>query len=278
MTDSSFKIKNTLTVNNTVQVNAGGLYFSNTLSLNSSNYYGTSNNSVYLGGVLNTLYVNTSGSYTLAGILTYNANLFVNSSNYIILGNSTVNSSINATTITTNSIASFTISSTNTTSVPLNVLGAPSATVNLFQVSNSGSTIFAINASGVAIGNGAGLTLANNVLYSNTTDQVVSGGATVNSFSLGISNSTINNFTIDPGKCALQYLTNNTATTITAPVNDGYCIIQLLNGSSAGSVTFTGFTEGTNIGDALTTTANNKFKIGIICINSISSYSIQACQ
>jgi hypothetical protein len=70
------------------------------------------------------------------------------------------------------------VTSTNTTVTPLTVKGVASATANLFEVGNSGSTVFAVNSIGVMVGNGAGLTsipyagitvLANNGIVANAT-------------------------------------------------------------------------------------------------------------
>jgi hypothetical protein len=43
-------------------------------------------------------------------------------------------------------------------------------------------------------------------------------------------------------------------------------------------VTFAGFTVGSNVGDALTTTNGNKFTISIWRIHGIASYTIKALQ
>ena len=79
------------------------------------------------------------------------------------------------------------------------------------------------------------------VILKTATEQVISGGATVTSYNLGITNSTVNSITIDSGKCPLQYITNNGAFTCTAPSNDGSCIVQILNGTSANTITFSGW-------------------------------------
>jgi hypothetical protein len=104
-------------------------------------------------------------------------------------------------------------------------------------------------------------------------DQVLSGGARVTSKSL-----TTGNITIDPGDRPLQYITNGGAFTITAPSNDGSCILLVTNNGSAGTITFTGFTVGSSVGDALTTTDTHKFSIHIWRINGTSAYRIAAHQ
>ena len=78
---------NTVSIGNT-SVNA---------TINSTAYTGSANNATNLGGAPYTAYVNTSGSFTVGGILTYNANLVVNTGNYIVLGNTSVNAIVNST-------------------------------------------------------------------------------------------------------------------------------------------------------------------------------------
>lgn len=107
-------------------------------------------------------------------------------------------------------------------------------------------------------------------------DQTLSGGANVTSFSIGtVSSGTT---TIDCGKSPLQFLTGNGAFTFAAPANDGSCDVLITNGASAGAVTFSGFTEGSNTGDALDTTNAHKFLVAVVRINSISHYLVSAYQ
>jgi hypothetical protein len=104
-------------------------------------------------------------------------------------------------------------------------------------------------------------------------DQVVSGGAIVPALSLPTGS-----FTIDCGLRPLQYITNGGAFTITAPLNDGSCILLVTNNASAGTITFTGFTDGSNTGDSLTTTNTNIFYISIFRINGKSAHMVHAGQ
>ena len=56
--------------------NVSSLYVGNSsvkVTINSSSFSGTSNNSLYLGGVVASSYVNTSGNYTIAGNLNFTA-------------------------------------------------------------------------------------------------------------------------------------------------------------------------------------------------------------
>lgn len=112
-----------------------------------------------------------------------------------------------------------------------------------------------------------------NVAALNIADQTLTGGANVTSKSL-----TTGSVTIDCGACPLQYITNGGAFTITAPSNDGSCIVLVTNNASAGTITFSGFSVSSNTGDALTTTNGNKFMITVVRINGTSTYAIKALQ
>jgi hypothetical protein len=107
-------------------------------------------------------------------------------------------------------------------------------------------------------------------------DQTLSGGANVTANNLGTI--TTGTTTIDCGASPLQYFVNGGASTLAAPANDGSCIIYTLNNGSAGALSFTGFTESTNTGDALTTTNTSKFFISIARINGVSNYVVRALQ
>lgn len=107
----------------------------------------------------------------------------------------------------------------------------------------------------------------------NIADQTLTGGANVTSLS-----QSTGNITVDCGARPLQFITNNGAYTITAPANDGSCILMVTNGASAGATTFSGFTVGSSTGDPLTTTNTNKFYVWIGRINSVATYTIKALQ
>lgn len=111
------------------------------------------------------------------------------------------------------------------------------------------------------------------LLSNSIADQTISGGANVTALS-----QSTGNITIDCGARPLQYITNNGAYTITAPSNDGSCVLLVTNGASAGATTFSGFTVGSNTGDSLTTTNTNKFMIFITRINGTSTYTVKALQ
>ena len=107
-------------------------------------------------------------------------------------------------------------------------------------------------------------------------DQTLSGGANVTSSNQGTKSS--GTFTVDCGASPLQYIVNGGAFTLAAPANDGSCIVRSVNNGSAGAITFSGFTVGSNTGDALTTTNTQAFAIQIWRINSVSRYLISAYQ
>lgn len=135
----------------------------------------------------------------------------------------------------------------------------------------SGTTILA--AAATASGTISFPAVTDTVAVLGTADQTVAGGANVTSQSLSTGN-----VTIDCGSRPLQFITNGAAFTITAPANDGSCMLLVTNNASAGAITFSGFSVGTNTGDALTTTNTNKFTISIWRINGTSGYRIAAHQ
>lgn len=107
----------------------------------------------------------------------------------------------------------------------------------------------------------------------NINDQTLAGGANVTSLS-----QSAGSITIDCGARPLQYQTNNGAFTLTAPANDGSCILLTTNGASAGTITFSGFSQGSNSGDPLTLTNTSKFSIHIWRINGTSGYRVASHQ
>lgn len=129
------------------------------------------------------------------------------------------------------------------------------------------------NASNISTGTLNASRLPSSAASLTTADQTLSGGANVTSLAL-----TAGSFTVDCGKCPLQYISNSSAFTITAPTNDGSCIILVTNASGAAAITFSGFSVGSNTGDTLDTTSGHAFSISIWRINSVSRYLISAHQ
>jgi hypothetical protein len=109
--------------------------------------------------------------------------------------------------------------------------------------------------------------------YLSAPDQTLTGGANV--VSLG---GTSTSFTVDCGLRPLQWIPITSAITITAPLNDGSCMLQLENGVGAAIPIFTGFTTGPNTGDPLTTTNGSKFVVTIWRIHGTSSFIVKAMQ
>jgi hypothetical protein len=140
-------------------------------------------------------------------------------------------------------------------------------------------TDYAPATSGSAIlkGNGSGgfsaATAGTDYLDKGTTS-LITKGFTVTPNNLG----NITNFTIDAALGNYQYGTNHAAATWTAPTADCAVDILVTNDATAGSITFSGFTVGSNTGDALTTTNTSKFIISIRRINSVSTYTVKALQ
>jgi len=137
---------------------------------------------------------------------------------------------------------------------------------------------------GAATDQGAGTLAALNGLYDGAnrvatlaaTSQALTGGVLVTGANLGtVSSGTT---TIVCGSSPQQYLTDNGAFTLAAPAADSNCIVKITNGASAGAITFSGFSVGSNTGDALDTTNGHKFMIFIARINGDSTYSVKALQ
>jgi len=107
----------------------------------------------------------------------------------------------------------------------------------------------------------------------NIASQTVTGGANVTSQSISTGS-----YTVNCGTRPLQYITNGGAFTLTAPANDGNCVLLVTNNSSAGAITFSGFSVGASTGDALTTANTSKFSIMIWRVNGTSGYRVAAHQ
>lgn len=110
------------------------------------------------------------------------------------------------------------------------------------------------------------------------TGQVLTGGFAPTAVALGtISSGTT---TIDCGSGPLQLATNGGAFTLAlSTAHLGNCIVHIVNNGSAGIITFSsGFSEGSNTGDALTTTSGAEFDIVLTKISSKTHYLVSAYQ
>ena len=194
--------------------------------------------------------VNTTGSFTITGLDTFQANLHT--------GNSTVNTQIsNATILISNS--------TSTTTLGLTDLRLGSTTTNVV-ISNTTSSF------------GGNVTVTS---YLNVGNVASNGTAYVsNGFYVVPGNwgEVKTNITINSSNGNYQYWASNGAYTITAPAQDCAVDILLTNGTAAGTITFSGFTVGSATGSAYTTTNGNRYILSIRRINSISTYSWYALQ
>jgi hypothetical protein len=119
----------------------------------------------------------------------------------------------------------------------------------------------------------SGMPASPNAASLSAADQVLTGGANVQTQSL-----VAGNVTIDCGTRPLQQITNNGAFTITAPANDGSCSLLITNGATPGTVTFSGFTVGSSTGAVIDTTTGHKFTVSIWRIGGTAAYNVFAHQ
>lgn len=195
-------------------------------------------------------------------------------------------SQLNTTTIRTKDGATDLTVATGNTSGPQIVVQA------------AGGNVAITNATSLTVGANAGINTTAHFIGNSSVNAVVNSSALVFNGSSGalqnaataaiskgftivpnnIGTQSSGTLTPDPTLGNYQYYSGNGAHTLAAPSSD--CAIDLLltNGSSAGAITFSGFTVGSSTGSALTTTNTNKFIISIRRVNSISTYSIYALQ
>ena len=184
---------------------AAGIY-QTTAGLSANVLTLTANNANNLGGVAASAYVNTSGTYTITGIHTYNANVVMagNATAVLILGtaadgvdaNSTVISVGNATVFTTVNSTSFSGTANNATTVGGNTAAtlrtytdqqAGNAFSNAIANAASAAAALYVNTSGAYTITGVHTYNANVVMAGNTTAVLIVGN---NSTSNIIANST----------------------------------------------------------------------------------------
>ena len=74
-------------------------------------------------------------------------------------------------------------------------------------------------------------------------------------------------------------MTNGGASTLALTTSHlGNCTVHIVNNGSAGTITFSGFSEGSNTGDALDTTSGHEFDVVMTKISSKTHYLITAYQ
>ena len=186
-----------------------------------------------------------------------------------------------AVTSVTNSDGTLTISPTTGAVVASIALGhantwtaAQSFNVNDLVMNGSTSGTTKLNANATAGTTTQTFQAANGIVADlDVADQTVTGGANVTTQTL-----TTGNVTIDCGTRPLQQITNGGAFTITAPANDGSCVVKITNNASAGAVTFSGFTVGSATGASLDTVNTHVFTVWIFRVGGTSGFSIFANQ
>lgn len=109
-----------------------------------------------------------------------------------------------------------------------------------------------------------------------TASQIITGGFHPTAFSNGTA--TTGTTTIDCGNGTIQSLTNGGSFTFAMSANDGQCTVRITNNGSAGTITFSGFSQGSNSGDGLTSTNGNKFDVTLSRIGGSPHYLISALQ
>lgn len=119
---------------------------------------------------------------------------------------------------------------------------------NTIYVGNSSANAV-INSSGFFVGSATAVLTAN-------ANQTITGGTIITSLSLGtVSAGTL---TLNMGDRPLQHYTANGAHTLAPGANTGSILLDIINGSGAGTITTSGWTHVS--GEAFTTTSGHKFR------------------
>lgn len=123
-----------------------------------------------------------------------------------------------------------------------------------------------IGAGSAISSSGAGGTLAS----LSGTGQTLSGGFKIPALSLPSTS-----FTVDCSLRPLQYITNSTALTITAPADDSNCNMQITNNGTASTITLSG---GVSVGDPFDTINGHSFLLNISRIGGSTTFITKARQ
>lgn len=150
-------------------------------------------------------------------------------------------------------------------------------------ITTSGTCAITLSGTALPVANGGtGLTSltfptsGSTLMATTVVGQTFTGGIHPTAFSNGTASS--GTTTIDCGNGPVQTLTNGGAFTLAMSANDGECIVRVTNNGSAGTITFSGFSQGSNSGDSLTTTNTNKFDVSLTRIGGNPHYLVSALQ
>jgi hypothetical protein len=156
---------------------------------------------------------------------------------------------------------------TTTTLLHGNAAGAPTFAAVALATDVSGQLPTANGGTGAANLNG--------IVQAGTTNTITTG-YTLTPFNIGTV--TTGTTTLSGANGNYQYMTDNGASTIAAPAADTAIDVLITNGASAGTLTFSGFTVGSNTGDTFDTVNGHKFLLNVIRINGTSTYLVKALQ
>lgn len=149
----------------------------------------------------------------------------------------------------------------------------------LLEIQQSGNSRRATAAEVAAFYNGSGTyePVDAEILRADTDDNLTAG-YTATADNDGTKSS--GTYTPDPAGGNLKYITANGAFTLAAPTASGdyTIIIQITNGASAGTITFSGFAASGPDGDAYTTTNGDDFMLFITKINGFVLGTLKALQ
>jgi len=177
---------------------------------------------------------------------------------------------------TSPSLTTPTLGVASATSINKVAITAPATSATLTIA--DGKTLTASNTITLAGTDGTTMTFpsTSSTVITTGNTATITKGYSVTPYSIGtVSSGTT---TPDPANGNYQYYTNNGAHTLAAPASDCAIDILVTNGASAGAITFSGFTVGSNTGSAYATTNTNKYVLSIRRINSVSTYSWYALQ
>ena len=256
----------------TLPAGAGTLVYSNVAALSSLTSVGTIGTGTWQGTAIAPTYggtgQNTSSSTGVPQVASGTWSVSTTLPSGLTAPSLTVTSAFTATGLVTNADL---VNSTITLGSTAMSLGSTYTTI-AGSLTLSGT----INISGTFQSGGNAMTFpgsAATIAALNLADQTLSGGANVTSDNLGTV--TTGTTTIDCGLRPLQYMTNGGASTLSAPVNDGTCAIQITNNSGAGAITFSGFTVNSSYTGAIPDTTNgHKFVVFIARANGSSIYNV----